>query len=395
MRIYLSSTFSDLAPHRAAVDLALRRMGHDVIGMEQYVAESMKPLDRCRADVRSAELYIVIAAWRYGHVPDDPAGGKGPSITRLEFTQAEESHKTILAFLLNPEAPWPPSQMDAFSPRGGQDILGFRAELGSRYLSGIFRTPDDLASQVAAAVAAQGLGRRMVERTLREETVTQDLAPFGRGEELHDTTVDKIKHVVDSAGTARALQVGLGDGRSWWSTRLYLLAVLTECVTGIRQLVFSRSDGSFLGMATPGDVRAALCAYVPELQSFDTAAQRGGTSDAERETERWLEEWRTHMSAREASIKVGVRPQLVVDWLGERLVRRCIRIDPEPGLTMVQVQQMVDSLLPDVPVEWRTRRLGEDNTGDEVRLMVVDRDAFGLQLARDWVGAGLPRAPIR
>jgi hypothetical protein len=30
----------------AAVDQALRRMGHDVIGMEQYVAEGMTPLAR-------------------------------------------------------------------------------------------------------------------------------------------------------------------------------------------------------------------------------------------------------------------------------------------------------------------------------------------------------------
>ena len=59
MKVYLSSTFHDLADHRQAVDRALRRMGHDVIGMEQYVAEGSKPLSRCQADVRAADAYVI------------------------------------------------------------------------------------------------------------------------------------------------------------------------------------------------------------------------------------------------------------------------------------------------------------------------------------------------
>jgi len=53
------------------VDQALRRMGHDVIGMEQYVAEQSTPLERCLQDVRTADVYLVIVAWRYGYSPED------------------------------------------------------------------------------------------------------------------------------------------------------------------------------------------------------------------------------------------------------------------------------------------------------------------------------------
>jgi hypothetical protein len=35
MKIYISSTYQDLSDHRSAVDRTLRRMGHDVIGMER------------------------------------------------------------------------------------------------------------------------------------------------------------------------------------------------------------------------------------------------------------------------------------------------------------------------------------------------------------------------
>jgi hypothetical protein len=59
-------------------------------------------------------------------------------------------------------------------------------------------------------------------------------------------------------------------------------------------------------------------------------------------------------------------------------------------LSMSQVQQIVDSLLPDVPVQ-RRRKAPEDG----FELLVVDRDAFALELAREWVRSGLPRSPVR
>jgi hypothetical protein len=57
---------------------------------------------------------------------------------------------------------------------------------------------------------------------------------------------------------------------------------------------------------------------------------------------------------------------------------------------MTQVQQIVDSLLPDVPVQ---RRRKAPDEGFE--LLVVDRDVFALELAREWVRSGLPRSPLR
>jgi hypothetical protein len=57
---------------------------------------------------------------------------------------------------------------------------------------------------------------------------------------------------------------------------------------------------------------------------------------------------------------------------------------------MSQVQQIVDSLLPDVPVQRRRKPPAEG-----FELLVVDRDAFALELAREWVRSGLPRSPVR
>lgn len=106
----------------------------------------------------------------------------------------------------------------------------------------------------------------------------------------------------------------------------------------------------------------------------------------------------------EDALKVGIRVPLLRAWLSERWIDRCIRIE-EDGLTMTQVQQIVDSLLPEVPVERRRVRPAPDDPalaapplGDDQGVVhevhVVDRDAFALEIARDWVRAGLPRAPI-
>src|SRR5262249_11891492 len=86
LKVYISSTYQDLIDHRTPVDRTLRRMGHDVIGMEQYIAEGSKPVDRCKEDVRSADAYVIAVAWRYGHVPgrtSSPPDSR--SITEIEL----------------------------------------------------------------------------------------------------------------------------------------------------------------------------------------------------------------------------------------------------------------------------------------------------------------------
>ena len=93
MKIYVSSTYQDLIDHRAAIDRTLRRMGHDVIGMEQYVAEGSKPIERCRADVLSADIYVVVVAWRYGYLLETDDSAPPRSITELEYDAAVAAKK--------------------------------------------------------------------------------------------------------------------------------------------------------------------------------------------------------------------------------------------------------------------------------------------------------------
>jgi hypothetical protein len=357
-------------------------------------------VDRCKADVRAADAYVIIVAWRYGYVPvrtADPPNGR--SITEIELAEAQESGKPVLAFLLDPEAPWPPNRVDAMSgaPGAGEDVSRLRALLGTDYLAGIFRTPDDLASQVAAAVSAQGLTRHMVDRVLGETSVASaDMDRFAKGNKVDDSTLLSIKEMIKRSGAARAIVLQIDEGERWWSTRLFLLASLLRSLTAVRQLVFCDASGRFAGMASPVAVVEGLTRAFPELDEFARKLRQDEqSSDIERETNRQTNAWNAFISPpmrpenSEQNLKVGVRAQLLERWLGERWVGRCIRVDGN-DLSMSQVQQIVDSLLPDVPVQRRKKVL---ETGFE--LLVVDRDAFALELAREWVRSGLPRSPVR
>ena len=82
-------------------------MGHDVIGMAQYVAEDSKPVVRRRADVQARDAYVIVVICRFGYVPGratSPVDDR--SVTEIEMQEAQACGKPVLAFLLDPEAPF-------------------------------------------------------------------------------------------------------------------------------------------------------------------------------------------------------------------------------------------------------------------------------------------------
>jgi hypothetical protein len=203
-------------------------------------------------------------------------------------------------------------------------------------------------------------------------------------------------------------------------------------LTLVRQIVFRGRTRRFAGMASPDAIIDGFTACFPLLGDYARRLHQTPASlDRERETTRQIELWFQMLSEsgpdrspgaadgdggadpvqamvqREAEEQIGVREELLGQLLGERLVTRCIEVQ-EGRLAVTQVQQIVDCLLPDVPVEITGDppsaslppvRDVDDAPGTErsdgPRLYVVDRDAFGLELAREWVRTGLPRNPVR
>ena len=152
-KIYVSSTYGDLQEYRERVYRALRQMGHDVVAMEDYVAADQRPLDKCLADVAASDVYIGIFALRYGYVPKD-GNPDGLSITELEYRHATALGRPRLVFLLDPEVPWPPKQMDVATGEGdrGARIRALRDQLTRDRTVAFFSGPDQLAQQVTTAI---------------------------------------------------------------------------------------------------------------------------------------------------------------------------------------------------------------------------------------------------
>jgi hypothetical protein len=133
-RIFVSSTFKDLEECREKVRTALRRMGHEDIAMEYFVAEDKRPLNKCLQEVASCDLYIGIFAWRYGFVPD----GYNKSMTELEYNEALKTGKECLIFLLHEDALWPMK----FADKGDdlKKIEALRNGFSKEYLAGRIKT---------------------------------------------------------------------------------------------------------------------------------------------------------------------------------------------------------------------------------------------------------------
>lgn len=152
MRVYISSPFLDLKGCRSKAYDALRRIGVDAIGMEDYVASDDRPVDKCLGDVKRCDAYVGLLAWRYGYVPDDAQC----SVTELEYQTAVREQIPQLLFLLHPDAPWPRANVDRDPAR----IDALRGEWEKNRIVSHFQSCDELGALVTAAVARRLLEER-------------------------------------------------------------------------------------------------------------------------------------------------------------------------------------------------------------------------------------------
>ena len=146
-KIYVSSTFLDLQEHRTQVERVIRRMGHEDVAMEYYVAEDQRPVVKCLSDVAACDVYVGIFAWRYGWQPKEN-NPENLSITEIEIRQAEKSGKPCLIFLLSDDAPWFKKHMDKDTTK----IENLRNIASAHHTPDYFSTPDELARKVAESI---------------------------------------------------------------------------------------------------------------------------------------------------------------------------------------------------------------------------------------------------
>jgi Domain of unknown function (DUF4062) len=102
----VSSTFTDLEAHRAALIKALQGQKFLAMAMENDSAKLADVIESSLQMVGESAAYIGILTHKYGQVPEDPARNPDNlSITELEFNEAQRLGRPILLFLMADDHP--------------------------------------------------------------------------------------------------------------------------------------------------------------------------------------------------------------------------------------------------------------------------------------------------
>ena len=151
MKVFLSSTYKDLVPHRAAAADAIERLEQQVVRMEVFGARSSEATVACLEKIDDAEAFVGLYAHQYGHVPN----GSSISITEQEFVHARASGKQMFCFLVDESYPWVPKHIEG---EPGRTLLHkFKQRIQAELVRDTFSSPDDVAYKVSAS-----LGRSLV-----------------------------------------------------------------------------------------------------------------------------------------------------------------------------------------------------------------------------------------
>ncbi len=146
LRVYVSSTLSDLSEHRQEAIDAIRSIRAVPVALEDFAASQQSAVNACLAAVRNSDVVVVIVAHKYGVIP----AGSSTGFVELEFNEAIESRIPILAFKVDDEYSWPRTQSD--SGELANRLEKFKERLKHEVTVEHFTTPSDLGVRLLRAL---------------------------------------------------------------------------------------------------------------------------------------------------------------------------------------------------------------------------------------------------
>jgi SAM-dependent methyltransferase len=144
MKIFLSSTYEDLAEYRNSVMDVLH--GNEIVfkGMEYFGASEYPSIDVCLKNIAESDRIIVLLGTRYG----SRLNGSIYSFTEIEIREAEKLSKPIQAYFLDTDNQ---SVLLRYVDEGKDksDLNSLKDYLKSKYNTEKFTTPEDLGKKLA------------------------------------------------------------------------------------------------------------------------------------------------------------------------------------------------------------------------------------------------------
>lgn len=409
MRVYVSSTFRDLEVHRSACVRVLRQLGHEVVSMEDYVAESSIPVEKVVADVKSCDVYVILVAWRYGYVPekervtiDVPGAVKGEtSITDYEYLAAQQGNVKRLAFLVHEHAPWSPHLMDGFDSEQGTrgdltKVLAFRERIQRDLMVAYFDKPADLEARLSAAVASVGLRTQMLRNSVQLHSGS--INTMAASIPITDSGRMPLEELVNANPPAEIAVIDITN--TWWSTRLYLLAVVADMLTDVKRIVIKEGE-SFVGIVSPTYLRGTLRSFHPEVEQFERKKialplPADGNSALSEILRRWrevLQQTSEQDTSREQAIQLTVTKTVLLRWLGDGLLTGAVRVADPEQTTVLDLLRVLDYPNQYVPVVGEPR--SPLQAAGRMRLMIINKATLNDQLAKSYIDDTLTSLGLR
>ena len=180
MKVFLSSTYSDLREHRRQVLRMVDRFRHggadwEWFGMEAFGARDDLPIDACLKFVDECDLYVGLFGVRYGSRDEK----SGLSMTEVEYRRAVTKKKPRLIFLIDEtNAKVAPKDFEE-SAEGREKLKRLIDDLRKDRVTDSFGTPEDLGTKVVIALATHYLEVQKAEVGTKQDDPLMLMAAFG------------------------------------------------------------------------------------------------------------------------------------------------------------------------------------------------------------------------
>ena len=242
IRVFLCSTFTDLADERKSVLEAIRKLQFQHDSMEFFGARAKLPIKTCLEEVRKSDVLVVVVSHRYGNL----VPGRGISFSEAEYREGFRLKKPCLVYFLNDDVRVLPKHVERDSRK--QLLLdSWKSKLSKRHTIGTFRDAPDLAVQVVA-----DLTRTM--RTLEESSTpksrvsSEDIySAVNRTEQLRQAMADLERSydiTLEALGDALDLKDAETEGHSKRVTAFTIAIARAMGLSGEKIRVIAR--GAFL-----------------------------------------------------------------------------------------------------------------------------------------------------
>jgi hypothetical protein len=275
-------------------------------------------------------------------------------------------------------------------------VVVFREQLQRDQMVSFFETPADLEARLSAAVASVGLRSQMLKNSallhgqMESMAASIPITDSGRiplGDLVSATPPPEVAHI---------------DIRTkWWSTQLYILAVVADLLTDVRRIVIKEGT-DFVGIASTQCVRTMLRLVHPEIDRFEKQAFSPELPASHQEAlSEILRRWREVLGEQEGqfikeqAVQMTVTRNALIRWLGDGFQTSAVRVEDPDQTNVLDLLRVLDYPNEFVPIVSESSGRNTNQGTQPTPLRVINKAMLNAQLAKSHIDDMLTALGLR